>query len=141
MPFIVFPFSTQATTRRMSCRDEALATGCGHHHAHGEEWCVSLSLLILEKAHHHPQRQHHLYHHLHNLSSYPSPVFSDDSDHDPEDPDGQSLYGVIDTEKLRCLNESITGSCVNPIKPYCKVLTNTTSDKGLLKGGRWWWCL
>lgn len=43
------------------------------------------------------------------------------SDHDVEDPDGQSLFGVIDTEKLRCLNERVAGSCVNPFKPYAKV--------------------
>jgi hypothetical protein len=44
-----------------------------------------------------------------------------DCDHDNEDPEGQSLYAFIDTSKLTALNESITGSCVNPFKPYSKV--------------------
>jgi hypothetical protein len=42
-------------------------------------------------------------------------------DHEIEDPDGQSLFGAIDTTKCRCLNESVAGSCVNPFKPYAKV--------------------
>lgn len=31
------------------------------------------------------------------------------------------MYAFIDTSKLTALNESITGSCVNPFKPYSKV--------------------
>lgn len=51
----------------------------------------------------------------------PGHVHGPECDHEIEDPEGQSLYGFIDTSKLTALNESVTGSCVNPFKPYSKV--------------------
>ncbi len=43
------------------------------------------------------------------------------SDHEMEDPEGQSMFNAIDTSKVRCLNESAAGSCVHPFKPYSRV--------------------
>jgi len=42
------------------------------------------------------------------------------SDHEAEDPDGQSMYAAIDTSKVRCLNESELGACRHPFKPYSR---------------------
>jgi hypothetical protein len=48
------------------------------------------------------------------------------SDHDNEDPEGQSLYAFIDTTKIRGMNESVTGACANPFKPWTRVSTPHT---------------
>jgi len=40
--------------------------------------------------------------------------------HDPEDPGGNSLFGAIDREQIRALNEAEDGMGKNPFKPYDK---------------------
>ncbi|CAN0514718.1 unnamed protein product, partial [Ectocarpus sp. 8 AP-2014] len=45
---------------------------------------------------------------------------SHDHSHDPEDPDGMSLFGLIDTTRVRCLNESAPGSGLSCLKPWDK---------------------
>lgn len=47
-------------------------------------------------------------------------LYSSISDHEAEDPDGQSMYAAIDTSKVRCLNESELGACLHPFKPYSR---------------------
>lgn len=34
----IVPLQLHLVPSTMSCRDEAHATSCGHHHAHGEQW-------------------------------------------------------------------------------------------------------
>ncbi|CAM9308539.1 unnamed protein product [Choristocarpus tenellus] len=41
-----------------------------------------------------------------------------DHSHDVEDPNGVSLFGLIDTTRVRCLNESEPGGAVNCLKPW-----------------------
>lgn len=53
------------------------------------------------------------------LTPLPTPSFLY-SDHEAEDPDGQSMYAAIDTSKVRCLNESELGACLHPFKPYSR---------------------
>ena len=44
-----------------------------------------------------------------------------DHDHSrPEDAEGDSLYGVIDTTKLRCLNAQDPSQVGNPFKPFAE---------------------
>ncbi|CAM9831259.1 unnamed protein product [Ascophyllum nodosum] len=43
---------------------------------------------------------------------------SHDHSHEHEDPDGMSLYGLIDTTRVRCLNESAPGSVLHCLKPW-----------------------
>ena len=38
----------------------------------------------------------------------------------PDDPDGDSLYRFVDTTGIRCLNERVSGSGKNCIKPYAQ---------------------
>eukprot|EP00611_Tribonema_gayanum_P028816 TRINITY_DN7523_c0_g1_i1.p2 TRINITY_DN7523_c0_g1~~TRINITY_DN7523_c0_g1_i1.p2 ORF type:complete len:222 (-),score=40.48 TRINITY_DN7523_c0_g1_i1:201-866(-) len=45
---------------------------------------------------------------------------SHDHSHDIEDPTGQSLYGLIDTTRVRCLNESTVGQVLQSLKPWDK---------------------
>lgn len=52
-----------------------------------------------------------------------------------EDPEGQSMFGAIDTSKIRCLNESVMGSCVHPFKPYSRV-SSKHEQRGLILVGR-----
>eukprot|EP00640_Fibrocapsa_japonica_P004955 CAMPEP_0113939628 /NCGR_PEP_ID=MMETSP1339-20121228/5916_1 /TAXON_ID=94617 /ORGANISM="Fibrocapsa japonica" /LENGTH=208 /DNA_ID=CAMNT_0000943199 /DNA_START=65 /DNA_END=691 /DNA_ORIENTATION=+ /assembly_acc=CAM_ASM_000762 len=40
--------------------------------------------------------------------------------HEAEDPDGCSLYGSIDTTKVRCLNECPPGTGLNCLKPHSR---------------------
>ena len=43
---------------------------------------------------------------------------ADHRDAQPDDTDGDSLFRFIDTEGVRCMNESAAGSARNCIKPY-----------------------
>lgn len=89
-----------SSTGPMQCRGEH-REGCGHDHHHDGEWYVDFLRHCSISIHHFLTKRY--------------------SDHDEEDPEGQSMFSAIDTTKIRCLNASVPGSGVHPFKPYDKV--------------------